>query len=78
MELQQEVDFPSDYPEPNNIIIDCDVGGDGAQTLLLAFHLAKKYQKKIVAIMCCEGNTSILNVVKNVLICKGLLIQYDK
>ena len=59
MQLQQQSDFPESYPEPDNIIIDCDAGGDDAQAIILSFHLAKKYKKKIVALVCCEGNTSI-------------------
>jgi hypothetical protein len=44
----------------------------------LVFHLAKKYNKRIVGIFCCEGNTSIENVVRNVLVCKGVLIENDE
>lgn len=78
MQLQQQADFPASFPEPDNIIVDCDAGGDDAQAIILVFHLAKKYNKKIVGIFCCEGNTSIENVVKNVLVCKGVLIENDE
>ena len=78
MQIQQESDFPASFPEPEHIIIDCDAGGDDAQAVILVFHLAKKYNKKIVGVFCCEGNTSIENVIKNVLICKGVLIEHDE
>jgi hypothetical protein len=78
MQIQQESEFPASFPEPENIIIDCDAGGDDAQAVILCFHLAKKYNKRIVGIFCCEGNTSIENVVKNVLVCKGVLIEHDE
>jgi inosine-uridine nucleoside N-ribohydrolase len=59
MIFQEYIPFPSNFPSTNNIIIDCDTGGDDAQAIILCFHLAKKYNKKIVGIFCCEGNCSI-------------------
>lgn len=54
--------------ESKFLIIDTDAGGDDAQALILAFHLAKKYKKTILGITAINGNTTVGNIVKNILI----------
>jgi len=47
------------------------VGGDDALCIILAAHILKKYDKKLLGITCVAGNTTLPNVVKNALIsCK--------
>ncbi len=75
MDMPKHEDLPKDYPSPRHFIIDTDVGGDDAQALIVAFYLARKLSKKIVGIVCVEGNTTLENVVKNVHICKKLIID---
>jgi inosine-uridine nucleoside N-ribohydrolase len=58
---------PSKY-----LIIDTDAGADDAQALVVAFHLAKKYSKTLLGITTINGNTSVDNVVKNVLITQAI------
>lgn len=47
------------------IIIDCDPGGDDAQALILAMHLAKKHDIKILGITTVAGNATLENVIYN-------------
>lgn len=48
------------------IIIDVDAGTDDYLALLLLLHAEKNGNVKIEAICCSMGNTSLENVVKNV------------
>lgn len=56
----------------NYFIIDTDVGGDDAQTLILAFHLAKKHNKTFLGIACVDGNALLNDVVTNTLIVQAV------
>jgi inosine-uridine nucleoside N-ribohydrolase len=38
------------------VIIDCDPGGDDAQAMVLAFHMAKKMGIEIVGVTTVAGN----------------------
>lgn len=49
------------------VIIDMDMGSDDYLALLLLLHAEKLNEVKIEAITCCYGNTSVDNVVKNVI-----------
>jgi purine nucleosidase len=44
---------------PKRVIIDCDPGGDDAQALILAIHLAKKYGIEILGVTVVAGNASL-------------------
>lgn len=49
------------------VIIDVDVGTDDYLALLLLLYAEKNGEIKIEAIFCSMGNTSVENVVKNVI-----------
>lgn len=50
---------------PTKVIIDTDPGGDDAQAIILAIHLARKYNVQILGLTTIAGNGSLDNVVKN-------------
>ncbi len=47
------------------VVLDCDPGGDDAQALILAFHLAKQQGVEILGVTAVAGNDTIDNVIKN-------------
>lgn len=47
---------------PENIIIDIKGGIGDIQALLVAFHLAKKYNKQILGITCVAGGSCGINL----------------
>ncbi len=51
-----------DLHRATHVIIDCDPGGDDAQALILAFHLAKQYQIDILGLTCVAGNGTLDDV----------------
>ena len=55
-------------PDCKHIIIDTDAGGDDTQAIIYAISEAKKTNKKIIGITCIDGNATIDNVSRNVLI----------
>lgn len=55
-------------PDCKYVIIDTDAGGDDAQCILLAISEAKKNNKTILGITCVNGNATVSDVAKNVLI----------
>ena len=50
-------------------IIDTDAGSDDAHAIIIAHHIISKYRRdaEIIGITAVAGNTSIENVVKNVM-----------
>lgn len=48
------------------VIIDLDMGSDDYLALLFLLHAENHKQVKIEAITCCYGNTTVDNVIKNV------------
>ena len=52
-------------PKAKKVVIDCDPGGDDAQALILAFHIAKREGIEILGITTVEGNASLDHVVQN-------------
>jgi purine nucleosidase len=53
-------------------IIDCDAGGDDAHGIMIALHMAKKFNIEIIGITCVVGNTSLDSVALNVEITKKI------
>jgi len=47
------------------VIIDCDPGGDDAQALVLAFHMAKTEGIEILGVTTVAGNAVLEQVVLN-------------
>ena len=47
------------------VILDCDPGGDDAQALVLAFHMAKKHGIEIIGVTTVAGNAILEQVVLN-------------
>jgi inosine-uridine nucleoside N-ribohydrolase len=54
------------------VIIDTDCGGDDAQALILIDYYVRKQQKTLLGITCCDGNASIDDVIKNILIVQSV------
>ena len=50
---------------PTKVIIDSDPGGDDAQAIVLAIHLARKYKAEILGVTLIAGNGALEDVVKN-------------
>lgn len=68
MNIRKKNDEPFASQPFNYFIIDTDVGGDDAQALMLGFHFAKKYNKTLLGITAIDGNTTVENVVTNILL----------
>lgn len=76
-----------DKNSEKRVIIDLDMGSDDYLALLLLLHAEKLKEVKIEAITCCYGNTSVDNVVKNVIrlleiegrtdVCNSLSISFN-
>lgn len=54
------------------MIVDTDVGGDDAQALIVLDYYVKKHGKKLLGITTCDGNATIENVIKNVLVVEAV------
>jgi hypothetical protein len=50
---------------PTKVIIDTDPGADDAQAIVMAIHLAKKYNVEILGVTVIAGNGSLHDVVLN-------------
>jgi inosine-uridine nucleoside N-ribohydrolase len=50
---------------PTKVIIDCDPGGDDAQALILALHLARKHGIEVLGVTTVAGNATLEHVVLN-------------
>ncbi len=58
--------LPENFLQPaKKVIIECDPGGDDAQALILAFHMAKKHGVDILGITTVAGNGTLEHVIYN-------------
>lgn len=51
--------------QAKKVVIDCDPGGDDAQAMVLAFHLAKKMGIEVLGVTTVAGNAILEQVVLN-------------
>lgn len=53
------------FTAAKKVIIDCDPGGDDAQAIILALHLAKLHGAEILGLTTVAGNATLEMVVEN-------------